>query len=305
MQGPNHLATGILIQKALKEVRPMPIQYFLIAFLSIMSNGILDKLTRFTYHPSMPITRDWFWVSYHFIIAFLFIFMFVKYWGKYKLGIIFSVLPDFDWVVIHLSNFLSFQIPFWKEAILHKFFFGFLDFLLPFSFLNSLPNLSLDWKGAILEFAFFSNLIILIREKVGFEEKDEGDWRKWIKEVEKGKLLGIWSLGTKKSQLIAVGWIGLVIAIVFSLSGVYWALLLCSVFLMISGIAWLLHSSWLSRESWKLKEKRKVINDKKSRKEIETAMDYLDVHRDIDKIWGTVLIIIAGTIMGLTVSLKK
>jgi uncharacterized spore protein YtfJ len=53
-----------------------------------------------------------------------------------------------------------------------------------------------------------------------------------------------------------------------------------------------------------LKEKRKEMNDKKIREEIKTAMDYLDGHRDVDKIWGTVLIVIAGTIMGVIFSLK-
>ena len=137
-------------------------QHLLVAFLAILSHGILDKLARCTYHPSMPLVGDCFWISYHLIIAFLTVFIFVKYWKKYKIGLIFSVLPDLDWVVLHSSNFFSVKIPFWKEPILHKFFFSFLDVLPPFSFLNSLPNWNLERKGAIVEFALLTILITFI-----------------------------------------------------------------------------------------------------------------------------------------------
>jgi len=164
MQAPTHLVTGVLIQKALekKKVQPFPLQYLLVAFLAVISHGILDRLARFTYHPSVPLTGDWFWISYHSIVAFLTIFIFVKYWKRYKIGLIFSVLPDFDWVVINASSLFSFQIPFWKEPILHKFLFSFLDFLPPFGFLNTLPDWTLERKAVILELALFITLITII-----------------------------------------------------------------------------------------------------------------------------------------------
>jgi hypothetical protein len=87
MQAPTHLAMGILIQKALRKVQPLTLQYFLIAFLAVMSHGILDKLTRFTYHPPTSLFDDWFWISYHLVLTPLTIFIFVKYWRKHN-GII-------------------------------------------------------------------------------------------------------------------------------------------------------------------------------------------------------------------------
>lgn len=161
MQGFTHLVTGILIQKSMMKVQPPFLRYFLIAFLAIMSHGILDKLARFTYHPPDPLIEDWFWISYHLIVVFLTVFIFVKYWKKYRLGMTFSILPDFDWVVIHLSNFLSFSVPFWKEEILHKFFFSFLDFLPPFSFLDTLPSLNLERIGVVPEIVLFIILLFI------------------------------------------------------------------------------------------------------------------------------------------------
>lgn len=156
MQGPTHLVTGILIQKIFKKI-PKFLYYPLVIILALFFHGILDKLARFTYHPSTPLADDWFWVSYHLVIAYLTIFIFIKYWPKYKLSLALSILPDLDWVLVYASNFFGYGI-FWKEPILHRSLIGFLDSLPPFSFLNSLPDWSLVREGAIVE---FTCLIIL------------------------------------------------------------------------------------------------------------------------------------------------
>jgi hypothetical protein len=323
MQGPTHLVTGVLIQKVLRNTRPLPLRYFLVAFLAITSHGILDELAMFTYHPPVPL-RDYFWISYHLIIAFLTIFVLFKYWKDFKLGLIFSVFPDFDWVIIHTSNILSFHIPFWEKAILHKFFFGFFDLQSLFSFLHALPDWSLEKKGIIFELALFAMLIILLekggKKKMGHIQSCEKTndpssksitgqqeirtWKDWIKEIEKGKFLGIWSLGTKSSQIIAVGLIALIGGIIFFLYGDYPVWLLMSSFIFIAGIVWLLHASWLWRQTWKLKEKRREMKDEESREEISMAIEFLEGHKDIDRIWGWVLIVIAGSIIVLPVNIR-
>lgn len=167
MQGPTHLAMGILVQKTMKkvQVRSIYLYYFFVAFIAILSHGILDKLARFTYHPPMPLPEDEFWVSYHSIIVFLTIFIFYKMWKGYKIGLVFSILPDFDWIVLHLSNIFSIQIPFYKEPLLHEFFFSFLDWLPPFSFLLSLPNWNLERLAVITEFGVLAFICILIMGK--------------------------------------------------------------------------------------------------------------------------------------------
>ena len=65
MQEPTHLAAGIVIQKAMRKARPLPLKYFLIAFLALLSHGILDRLANVTYHPPSALPRDWFWISFH------------------------------------------------------------------------------------------------------------------------------------------------------------------------------------------------------------------------------------------------
>jgi hypothetical protein len=100
---------GVFIQKILKGVEPAYLRYFLTALLAFISHGVLDKFARFTYHPPNPLFGDPFWTIYHLIIVLLSIFIIIKYWGKYKIGMIFSMLPDLDWVIIHTISFFSLQ----------------------------------------------------------------------------------------------------------------------------------------------------------------------------------------------------
>lgn len=161
MQGSTHLVLGVFIQKILRGVEPVFLRYFLLAFLAFISHGFLDRLARFTYHPPMPLFEDPFWVVYHLMIVLLSVFIAVKCWSRYKIGMSFSILPDLDWVIIHISSFFSFQTPFWSEPIIHNLL-NFLDFLPPFQQLNSLPDLSLRKEGAILESGILLMLVFLI-----------------------------------------------------------------------------------------------------------------------------------------------
>ena len=163
MQGPTHMATGILIQKAMKRVRPDPLRYGLVAVLAFLSHGLLDKLATCTYHPGKPLVEDWFWNSYHILIAVLTVLIFVRYWKRYKLGLLFSVLPDLDWAVIHCSSFFSIQIPFWREPILHKLVQNLVRLLFPpIKFLDSLPNWGLVRKAALIECSLLAALFVFI-----------------------------------------------------------------------------------------------------------------------------------------------
>jgi len=158
MQAPTHLLIGMLIQKSFHRVKLPAIYHFIVTLLAFLSHGILDSLARFTYHPPELIANE-FWISYHVIMFVLTVYIFLKYWKKYKLSLVFSILPDFEWLVLYSSKFLSIQTPLWREVVLHKISFGFLGSFPQLSFLSLLPNWSLDEKAAILEMV---PLLILI-----------------------------------------------------------------------------------------------------------------------------------------------
>jgi hypothetical protein len=224
----------MLIQKAFSRVRLKVARYFFIALLAFLSHGILDGLARFTYHPPEPI-GDAFWVCYHLILLFLTIHIFLKYWKKYKLGLVFSILPDIDWIVLYSSKLLSIQISFWTEPILHRTFFGFIGSLPQLSFLNSLPNWSLDEKAAILEIvplliliAYFyitegrdgkaRKLVSPDRQSIREKQLDKQFTTKWVQK------LPVYQAAMDHEQSIRLGYQALLTTLDIALFGLWFTL---------------------------------------------------------------------------------
>jgi hypothetical protein len=160
MQAPTHLATGILIEKATRGVKSPTVRRSLVVFLAVTSHGFLDRLARFTYHPPDPLFGDWFWTCYHLAVSIISIFIPIKCYRKYKLGLISSIIPDLDWLVLHSSKLLSLQVPVWKKPCLHEILFDFIDLLLPSDILCSLPDWNTERKSIVVELAFLAALAI-------------------------------------------------------------------------------------------------------------------------------------------------
>jgi hypothetical protein len=171
MQAPTHLATGILIEKATRSVKPSTARRSLVVLLAVTSHGFLDRLARFTYHPPDPLFGDWFWTCYHLAVWTISIFIPIKCFRKYKLGLISSIIPDLDWLVLHSSKLLSLQVPFWKKPLLHEILFDFIDLLLPSDILRPLPNWNTERKSIVVELAFLAALVvgILVLDKENSE----------------------------------------------------------------------------------------------------------------------------------------
>lgn len=163
MQAPTHILTGVAIQKAFDRVKNRPLALFFIAVLAFLSHGILDKCNILFYH--MP-KADWqsvVWVGYHF--GFLLpatLFFFYKFWRKYKWGIMFSILPDFDWVFKYGQEILGIK-PFYNDTYLHNFLHSILD--TPLGFLDALPDLRYNPYAALFEIVIIIFFYIFLTRK--------------------------------------------------------------------------------------------------------------------------------------------
>lgn len=176
MQLPTHLLIGVLIQKGFMKIRPLPLKYFLIAFIAVLSHGILDAIAKLTYHPPNALFNDWFWISYHLMLVLLIFFIFFKFWRNYKFGMIFSAFPDFDWIVLYFSKLFSLKIPFWEKPILHEFLFNSINSFTLFNFASWIPDLSHQRKGIIFELALLALIIIIICSfRKGKEKNEQGN----------------------------------------------------------------------------------------------------------------------------------
>jgi len=161
MQGSTHLVTGILIQKSLKKIQPLPLQYSAVAALAILSHGILDRLARATFHPSSPLVNDPIWVISHLAFGILTVFIIVRFWRGFKLAMVCSVLCDLDWALRAVLQLCS--LSFGSKPPLHTLLARFIDIFVPVKIWDVLPNWNLAHQGLIVEAVLFALLIGLIR----------------------------------------------------------------------------------------------------------------------------------------------
>ena len=161
MQAPTHILAGIILK------RTFDWKYFkwpgvaLTILSSLLLHGIFDKLGKATYHPTAIDFTDFFWLIYYVAMALISFVMLYMYWGEYKLGIIFSLLPDIDWVVLHVSDAFGKELIFYKTPIMHDALNYLIDNTMPF--LNSLPDYRLSPWACIFEFMLFGLLVLIFR----------------------------------------------------------------------------------------------------------------------------------------------
>lgn len=144
MQEPTHILAGAIIQKCFGRIRHRKLAVALTAATAFLSHGLLDKMAQMTFHPAEPDFSSPIWVGYHLLVLVLTVLFLVLWWKKYKWGILFSMLPDVDWIFIHGQELFHLRIPFYRQPHLHHL----LDFIWkkvpPFSFatpyLDRLPN---------------------------------------------------------------------------------------------------------------------------------------------------------------------
>lgn len=140
MQAPTHILTGSIITEAFKPMKNRVVASLLIAVCAFLSHGLLDKFAIMTYHRPDAELDNPVWVGYHAGVLVATI-LFIRWWWKdYKLGIIFAMLPDVDWIFIHGQKIIGINIPWYKSAHIHSIVHFVFDNLWPFYYLQNLPD---------------------------------------------------------------------------------------------------------------------------------------------------------------------
>lgn len=160
MQAPTHILAGVIIKKLFDWSEYKAVAYTLIAILAFLSHGLLDNLANMTYHRPDADFSDPVWVAYHIIILLVSIVFLYMYWTDYKLGIIFAMLPDFDWIVIHGQKILHLDLPFYDTPHIHNLLHFIYDRLILWQYL---PDLRYQPWAAVFELILIAILIFIIR----------------------------------------------------------------------------------------------------------------------------------------------
>lgn len=160
MQAPTHILAGVIIKKLFDWSEYKAVAYTLIAILAFLSHGLFDNLAKMTYHRPDADFSSPVWVGYHIAVLLVTIVFLYMYWRQCKIGIIFAMLPDFDWVMIHGQHILGINIPFYNTPHLHNFLHLIYDRLIVWEYL---PDLRYQPLAALWEVLLIAILIFIIR----------------------------------------------------------------------------------------------------------------------------------------------
>lgn len=166
MQGPTHIMAGIILRRTFdwKYFKGIGIAITIIS--ALLLHGIFDKLGRSTYHPVDMNFTDPFWLIYHVIMWLTSLVMLYMFWSEYKIGIVFSLLPDIDWIVLHTAGAFHKEIIFYKTPLIHDALNFFIDNVIPFSYLNSLPDLRIYPWACVFEILLFAAMVLIYRAQI-------------------------------------------------------------------------------------------------------------------------------------------
>ena len=123
----------------------------------------MDKLARATYHPPDPLP-DRFWEIYHHKLLPPFTrTILIVYGPKHGLAMLFSALPDLDWIIRDWSKKNNRKIPGWEHPILNEGLHSFFDRIPVINQLNRLPDLRFQRKGVLVELGLVAVMFGLIQ----------------------------------------------------------------------------------------------------------------------------------------------
>lgn len=163
MQAPTHILAGVIIKKLFEWRRFKPVAFVIIAVLAFLSHGLLDALARITYHRPDADLGNPVWVGYHLVVLLTTIVFLYMWWGGYKWAIVFALLPDIDWVFIHVQELFRVTIPFYTTPHIHNLLHLIYDNVPPFSYISQLPDNRYNPLAAFGEVLLIIGMLFTIR----------------------------------------------------------------------------------------------------------------------------------------------
>jgi hypothetical protein len=169
MQAPTHILAGVIINRLFKWKNYKAVGLLLTFICCLFMHGFFDKLGRMVYQPEANF-NDPFWLIYHVLMGLATVVLLYIFWRDYKWGIIFSLLPEIDWLVIGVQHLFNFKISFYEVPWLHFTLNYVLDQIPLFNRLDLLPdNRSNPW-ACIPELILIGVLVLIFRAMVRYRK---------------------------------------------------------------------------------------------------------------------------------------
>ena len=169
MQAPTHILAGVIINRIFKWRNYKPVGLLLAFICCILLHGIFDKLALSVYQPEANF-NDPFWLLYQLFMWLVSIVLLYIFWREYKWGIIFSMIPDIDWLVIGVQHLFHFDNTFYYVPWLHFLINDVLDLVPPFRYMDMLPDNRNNPWAVIWELLLISLLVFIFRTMVRYRK---------------------------------------------------------------------------------------------------------------------------------------
>jgi hypothetical protein len=164
MQLSTHLITAVMIDKLIDRTGLNgPVKPMVVAVSCFLSHGILDKMAKATYHPPDPLPTRFWEVYHHKILPQITRAVVAVYGPKHWFAMLFSALPDLDWIVRDWSKKNNRKVPGYDGPIMNEGLGKFLDRVPVINQLNKLPDLRFEEKGALVELGLVAVIFTLIQ----------------------------------------------------------------------------------------------------------------------------------------------
>ncbi len=163
MQAPIHILSGAVVNRFFKWSRYRAVGIFIMFLVAVMMHAIFDKLAVITFQAALSDFSNPFVVVYHVAEWLLSITFLYIWWEDYKWGILFSLIPDIDWLILFPQTFTDTQLIFYHDPVIHNCLSYWMDHMYPFCFMNNLINLSDNTFAVFVEIAIVAILLLIIR----------------------------------------------------------------------------------------------------------------------------------------------
>ena len=174
MQAPTHIMAGVIINRLFKWRDYKLVGLFFTLIFCLLAHAIFDKLAMSVYRQPEPDFSNPFWLIYHLFMWLSSIVLLYIFWRDYKWGIIFSLFPEVDWVILGVQHLFHFDISFYQMPWIHFSLNYVIDQIPPFNYIDMLPDnrdnpLACIWELLlIIVLAFAFRAMVSYRKNIHF-----------------------------------------------------------------------------------------------------------------------------------------
>jgi hypothetical protein len=162
MQAPTYILSGMIIKRTFdwKYYRFFSVLFTIIT--ALLFHGIFDKLGKAMYGPGHIDFTDPFWLGYHILGWLTSLVMLYMFWRDYTLGIIFSLVPYIDWLIMGTAAAFGKEV-IYKQPWIHVGINYIIDNVIPLNYLNMLPDQRSNPLASVWEILLFGLLALIFR----------------------------------------------------------------------------------------------------------------------------------------------